>query len=121
MRFISMVKACENFQPTPELFAAMGKLTEEMTQRGILLDSVGLMPSAHGGRIRLSGGALTRTDGPFAEAKEVIGGYAILKADSYEEAMELGRQFVELHRSVLGDGFEMELEVRQLMEFGAMG
>jgi hypothetical protein len=121
MRFISMVKACENFQPTPELFAAMDTLTAEMTQRGILLDSVGLMPSAHGGRIRLSGGTLTRTDGPFAEAKEVIGGYAILKADSYEEAMELGRHFVELHRSVLGDGFEMELEVRQLMDAGAMG
>ncbi len=121
MRFISMVKACESFQPTPELFDAMGKLTEEMTRRGILLDSVGLMPSTHGGRIRLSGGALTRTDGPFTETKELIGGYAILKADSYEEAMELGRHFVELHRSVLGDGFEMELEVRQLMDVGAMG
>lgn len=121
MRFLSMVKACESMTPTPELFAAMGTLTEEMTRRGILLDSVGLLPSTHGGRIRLSGGTLTATDGPFTEAKEVIGGYAILEAESYEQAMELGWRFVELHRSILGDTFEMELEVRQLMEPGAMG
>jgi hypothetical protein len=121
MRYLMMVKASENQPPSPELYAAVGKLGEEMTKAGVLLDQVGLMPSARGGRIRLSGGTMTATDGPFAEAKEVIGGFGILKAGSREEAMELGRRFVQLHRDVMGPAFEMELEIRELMEFGAPG
>jgi hypothetical protein len=66
--------------------------------------------------VRLRGGKLSRTDGPFTEAKEVIGGYAVLEADSKEEAIELTERFLRVH----GDGWDLECEVRPLdgQEFG---
>jgi hypothetical protein len=76
---------------------------------GSLLAVEGCMPSATGARIRLSNGKLTIIDGPFTESKEVIGGLAILQANSKEEATELVRQFLD----VAGDG---ECELRQLFE-----
>ena len=87
----------------------MGKLVEDGMKAGFLLAVEGCMPSAPGARVRLSNGKLTVTDGPFTESKEVIGGLAILQANSKEEAIELAKQF--LH--VAGDG---ECELRQLFE-----
>jgi hypothetical protein len=87
----------------------MGKLVEEGMKAGYLLAVEGCMPSATGARVRLSSGKLTVTDGPFTESKEVIGGLALLQANSKNEAIELVKQFLQ----VAGDG---ECELRQLFE-----
>jgi hypothetical protein len=89
--------------------ADMGKLIEEMVSSGVLLSTEGCQPSSKGARVRLSGGRFTVTDGPFTEAKELVGGFAILQAKSKEEAIELTKRFL----SVAGDG---ESEIRQLHE-----
>jgi hypothetical protein len=89
--------------------AKMGKLVEDGMKAGFLLAVEGCMPSALGARVRLSKGKLTVTDGPFVETKEVVGGLALLQANSKEEAVELVKQF--LHAA--GDG---ECELRQLFE-----
>jgi hypothetical protein len=88
---------------------AMGKLVEEGMKAGWLLSTEGCMPTALGGRIRRSGDKMIVTDGPFAESREVVGGFAILKANSKQEALELVRTFLK----VVGDG---ECELRQLYE-----
>jgi len=90
--------------------AKMGKLVEEGMKAGWLLATEGCLPSALGARVRSSGGKLTVSDGPFTEAKEVVGGLAILEANSKEEAIKLAKNFLQ----VAGDG---ECELRQL--FGA--
>jgi hypothetical protein len=74
------------------------------------------MPSSQGARLRLAGGRLTVTDGPFAEAKELIGGYAVIQAKSKEEAIELGKNFLKLHEEVLGLSYEGECEVRRMYD-----
>ncbi len=71
-----------------------------------------------GARILVGKGKMTVTDGPFAETKELIGGYAVLQANSKEEAIELGRQFMQIHIDVMGPGYEGELEIRQMFEPG---
>jgi hypothetical protein len=110
MKFLSIYKTAETGAlPTPEEMARMGKLVEDGIKAGFLLAVEGCMPSATGARVRLSKGKLSVTDGPFAEAKEVIGGLALLRADSKEAAIELVKQF--LHAA--GDG---ECELRQLFE-----
>ena len=121
MRFMMIVKADRNYEaglpPSPQLMAAIGKLSEDNAKAGILLDAGGLLPSSHGARIRVdSGKKLTVLDGPFAETKEIVGGYAILKANSREEAIELGKQFMKLHADVLGPSYEGELEVRPMQD-----
>jgi hypothetical protein len=116
-----IVKGDKNYEagvpPRPELMAAVGKLSQDMISRGKLLDSGGLLPSSAGAKVRVGGGKLTVTDGPFTEAKELIGGYAVLQADSREEAIELGKQFMKLHADILGPSYEGELEIRQFAEF----
>lgn len=87
----------------------MGKLVEEGFKAGWLLATEGCLPTALGARVRRSNGKLAVTDGPFTEAKEVVGGFAILKANSKQEAIELTRKFL----AVAGDG---ECELRQLYE-----
>ena len=110
MKFLSIYKTAETgVLPTPEEMARMGKLVEDGLKAGFLLAVEGCMPSATGARVRLSKGKLTVTDGPFTEAKEVIGGLALLQADSKEAAIELVRQFL----YAAGDG---ECELRQLFE-----
>jgi hypothetical protein len=120
MKFMMMVKADKDYeagaQPTPELEAAIGKITEEMMRAGVVLEVGGLLPSAAGARLRLAGGKLTVTDGPFAEAKELIGGFAILRAKSKAEAIELGSRFLKVHEEVLGPAYVGELEIRQLFD-----
>ena len=82
----------------------------------MLLDNGGLLPSSKGARVRAAGGKLTVTDGPFIEAKELIGGYGILEAGSKEEAIEVGKVFMKIHVDVLGPSYEGELEIRQMFE-----
>ena len=113
MRFLSIYKSVETgLPPSPEEMAKMGKLIEEGMADGSLLGAEGCLPSRTGARVRLSKGDITVMDGPFAESKEVIGGFAILQAKSKEEAVELVRQFLR----VAGDG---ECELRQLYEVPA--
>lgn len=110
MRFLSIYKTVERTTPpTPQEMANMGKLIEEGMKKGWLLGTEGCLPSALGARVRRADGKINVTDGPFAEAKEVVGGFALLKADSKEEAIELARQFLK----VAGDG---ECELRQLYD-----
>ena len=122
MRFMVMVKGGKDYEaglpPKPELLAAMGKLSHEMMEAGVLLETGGLLPSSRGARVRASGGKLSVTDGPFTETKELIGGYAIVQAQSRDEAVELGRQFMELHVTVLGSSYDGECEIRQLFDAG---
>ena len=119
MRFMYLVKSEEGVPPTPELMAAIGQLAQEMAQKGVLIEMGGLAPSARGVRVRLSGGTLTVTDGPFTEAKELVGGFAMFEVGSKAEAVELGRRFVQVHADVLGPGHAMELEIREM--FGPPG
>jgi hypothetical protein len=113
-----MIRHAENTGqvPSEQLMTDMGKLIEEMTRAGVLINTAGLRPTAEGVRVRLRRGKLSVVDGPFTESKEVIGGYAILEANSKEEAVELTRRFLKIH----GDEWDIECEVRQLdgPEFG---
>jgi hypothetical protein len=96
--------------------AAIGKLTEEGIKSGVLLATEGLLPSSKGALVRLSGGKLTVTDGPFAEAKELIGGFAIIQVKSKEEAVEQASRFMRLHQEILGPSYTGECEIRQLFD-----
>jgi hypothetical protein len=116
MRYMMLVKADEGVPPNPELMQAIGRLSEEMARKGVLLEMGGLAPSARGARIRLSKKRLEVTDGPFTEAKELVGGYAVLKAGSKAEAIALGRQFMQVHADILGPEWEIELEIRELFD-----
>ncbi len=112
MRFLSIYKSVErNAPPSQEEMAKMGKLVEEGMKAGWLLGTEGCLPSALGARVRRSDGKLTVTDGPFTEAKEVVGGFAILQTNSKEEAIQLAKDFLQ----AVGDG---ECELRQLFGEG---
>ena len=90
----------------------MGKLVEEGMKAGWLVATVGCLPSALGARVRATNGKVSVTDGPFTESKEVVGGFAILRANSKEEAIQLAKDFLQ----VVGDG---ECELRQIYEADA--
>jgi len=108
MRFLSIYKSAEtNEPPTPEMMAKMGQLIEKSMNAGTLIATEGCLPSSLGMRVRSDNGNVTVIDGPFTEAKEVVGGFAILEARSKEHAIELTREFL----AVAGDG---ECEVRQI-------
>jgi hypothetical protein len=114
MRFMMIVKSTENAgRPPQALMDAMGKIAEEATKAGEMIESGGLASSANGTRVRLSGGKLTVTDGPFTEAKEVFGGYAVFELKSKKEAIENTVRFMELHQQHW-PGWEGETEIRQL-------
>jgi len=112
MRFLSIYKSAErSTPPTQQEMATMGKLIEEGMKAGWLLSTEGCLPSALGVRVRRSSGKVSVTDGPFTESKELVGGFAILQANSKQEAIDLARKFL----SVVGEG---ECELRQLYEPG---
>ena len=112
MKFLSMYKSPErNTPPSQEEMSKMGKLIEEGFKAGWLVATEGCLPSALGARVRRSGGKITVTDGPFTEAKELVGGFAILRTNSKEEAIQLAREFLQ----VVGEG---ECELRQVYEQG---
>jgi hypothetical protein len=114
MRFMMIVKHSEKQGPPPkELMDAIAKLGEEAVKAGTMLGNGGLGPTALGARVRLSGGQVTVADGPFTEAKEVIGGYAQFELKSREEAIASAVHFMELHKKYW-PGWEGETEVRQL-------
>ena len=120
MRFMMMVKADPNYEagkpPNPELLEAIGKLTDDMVKAGVLVQTGGLLPSSKGARVRVSRGSLSVTDGPFPETKELIGGYAIVEAASRDDAIQLGRRFMELHAKIIGPSYDGECEIRQLFD-----
>jgi hypothetical protein len=103
--------------PSEQLMTDMGKLMEELTRDGKLIDTAGLRPTSESKRVRLSHGKLSVTDGPFTETKEVIGGYAMLEAASMDEALAIARRFLKVH----GDEWEVECEVREIASAGPDG
>jgi hypothetical protein len=113
MRFLCLYKSAkpEGIPPTQQEMADMGKLIEESMKSGELLAKEGCLPSALGSRVRLSQGKFNVTDGPFTESKEVIGGFALIQAESKAAAIEYVKHFLK----VAGDG---ETEIRQLYEPG---
>ena len=113
MRFMMIVKSAENAGPPPKaLMDAMEKMAAEATKAGKMIESGGLASTATGARVRLSGGKVTVTDGPFTEAKEVFGGYAVFELKSKKEAIEAAVAFMEVHKQHW-PGWEGETEVRQ--------
>ena len=110
MRFLSIYKCPErSTPPTPDEMGAMGKLVEDWMKSGRLLSTEGCLPTAMGARVRVENGNFTVSDGPFSEAKEVVGGFAILDAPSKEAAVAFVKEFLE----VTGQG---ECELRQLFD-----
>ena len=120
MRFMMLVKANKEYEagatPNPELMAELAKLADAATARGALITAGGLLPSSQGVRIRAASGKTFVIDGPFAETKELVGGFAIFDLASKEEAIESGRQFMQLHADILGPSYEGELEIRPMMD-----
>ena len=116
MRFMLMVipeayegaKADPDFVPPADLVARMTRFNESMQKAGVLLSLDGLQPPARGVRVRFSGGKATATDGPFTEAKEMVGGYWIIQARSRDEAVEWARRAPMLDGDII--------EVRQIQE-----
>ena len=111
MRFMILVNSSPESEagelPSTELLTEMGKYNEELVKAGVLLAGEGLHPSSKGARVRFSGSDRTVIDGPFTEAKELVGGFAILEARSKEHAIELAKEFL----AVAGGG---ECEIRQI-------
>ena len=113
MRFLCLYKHAkpEGAPPSQEEMAEMGKFVQESFQSGWLLATEGCRPTALGARVRLNGGKVTVTDGPFTESKEVIGGFALIKASSKAEAIEFNKKFL----NIAGDG---EVEIREVYDNG---
>ena len=110
MRFLTIFQSPERDAPPTEAeMATMGAFIEEAAKAGWLVTTEGCLPTRLGARVRQANGDVTVRDGPFTEAKEVVGGFAIIQATSKDEAIALTRRFL----SVAGDG---ECEIRQLYE-----
>jgi len=116
MRFMIIVKANKDSEagvmPEDKLIGEMGKFHEELAKAGVLLDASGLKPTSAGWRVRYSGGKRTVVDGPFAETKELIAGYTLIKTKTREEALEWTKRFPNPSPQYK----EVEIEVRQLFE-----
>jgi hypothetical protein len=114
MRYMVFVKMADDVgEPTPELVEAMGREMGQMFADGTMLDAGGLYPTAQSTEMRLTGGTITTTDGPYAEAKEVVGGYSVIEAASHEEAVKDARRVLELHQE-FWPGWEGSVEVRRI-------
>jgi hypothetical protein len=113
MRIIGLLKADKHSEagapPSRELMENMGKFVEEVTRAGVLLATDGLHPSSKGARVKLSGGKVTVTDGPFTETKELVASYALFEVKTMAEAIEWTTRFL----NVLGEG---ECELRPIFE-----
>jgi len=121
MRYMMIVKGNERFDrsgpPPAALMEAIDKLTRDVVEQGKLVSMGGLRHTAEGARVRLDGGKLVTTDGPFTEAKEVLGGFVIMDLASKEEAINEAVKFMELHRQHW-PGWEGESEIRLMYEDG---
>jgi hypothetical protein len=121
MRYLLMVKSDENLHasgPPKELLDAIAELGVEATRTGKLVSVGGLYHSSRGASVRVRGGKLVVTDGPFSEAKEVIGGFSIFELGSLDEAKEEARKFMEVHRKHW-PGWEGDCEIRPIFERNA--
>lgn len=120
MKYLALIRHSEAHResgPPQALMDAMGEFVQRSLANGTLVDTGGLLPSKDGVRVRLHNGKITVTDGPFAESKEVIGGWAILNADSKEQAIRIATEFMDLHRRHWPE-FEGESEVRPMFDPG---
>lgn len=120
MKYLSFIRHSESYRQSPPpaaLLEAMGKFVEKSLRDGTLVDTGGLLPSKDGAKVRLANGKITVTDGPFAESKEVIGGWAILEATTKADAIRIATEFMELHRRYWPE-FEGESEVRPMFDPG---
>jgi hypothetical protein len=120
MRFMSLVKSKESkLSPPPKsLMEAIDKLVQEAAKEGcVMVQAGGLFPTFAGARVRLDGGKVTVTDGPFTEAKEVVGGFAVFDVPSKAEMIKLTERFMALHKTHM-PGWEGECEIRQMAEPG---
>jgi len=118
MKYLTFIRSSESYRESPppsSLMEAMGEFVEMSRRDGTLVDTGGLLPSKDGVRVRLANGKITVTDGPFAESKEVIGGWAILEVGSKAAATRIATEFMELHRKHW-PGFQGESEVRLMFE-----
>jgi hypothetical protein len=118
MRYMMFIKHTEDYRSgdvPPSLYEEMGRFIEETTKSGNFVSGAGLQPSSAGARVSLKSGKISVTDGPFAESKEIVGGYAIIDARTRDEALALARRFMELHRKHWPT-FEGECELRPLEE-----
>jgi hypothetical protein len=116
MRYMMFIRHTEDYriETVPQsLFGAMGEFVGEAMKNGSIIDTAGLQPTAKGKRVRLAGGKISVIDGPFTETKEVVGGYALVEAKTYDEAMTLATRFMDLHR-IHWPAFQGECEVRPL-------
>lgn len=114
MQFLMMVKAAEDSGPPPQaLMDAIERGRQQAVQNGTMLDTGGLAPTAHSSRIRLSNGQVSTIDGPFTEAKEVVGGFAFMEFPSKEAAIDGATWLMELHKQHW-PGWQGEVEVRQV-------
>jgi hypothetical protein len=111
MKFMFIVKSAQTVAPTPALLEAMHKLANREIKAGRMLDNGGLTPMAQGAQVRIVDGQLSVIDGPFAETKEVIGGYAVFELNSKEEAVASAVEFMQLHKDFL-PGWEGTCELR---------
>jgi hypothetical protein len=120
MKYLTFIRHPESYRnspPPPALMEAMSSFVQKSLKDGTLVDTGGLLPSKEGARVRLTKGKITVTDGPFTEAKEVIGGWAILNVDSKAAAVRIATEFMELHRKHWPE-FEGESEVRPMFDPG---
>ena len=116
MRFMTIVRSKESGAvPPPEMFEAVERFNEEATAKGVLVSFGGLMPTAAGAIARVEKGKVAITDGPFSEAKEVLGGFAIFDLKSKAEMYEWTRRFLELHAKIWPE-FTGSVEIRQMYE-----
>jgi hypothetical protein len=120
MRYMMFIKHPDDYDVgmVPQsLFGAMGEFVGEQIRKGVFIDGAGLQPLAKATRVRLAGGKIKVTDGPFSEAKEVIGGYSLIEARTHADAVALATEFMELHR-IHWPEFEGEAELRALEGVG---
>ncbi len=106
----------EGVKPTPEQQAEIGRYMQEASLSGVLLSGEGVGPSSQGARVEVSDGDVRVIDGPFAEAKEVVAGFSIIKVSSLKEAIERVKRVP----NVFPNG-EAEVEIRKLMDVEDFG
>src|SRR5262249_38572929 len=118
MKFMLISYATKDWEagrpPDPRLLAAVAGLSKEAPKIGKLISTGGLAPSSMGAKVRVSGGKVVVTDGPFTETKEMVGGFAIIDVASKEEAIAIAREFWQLHVDVLGPSYDGGGEIRQM-------
>jgi len=113
MRVMYLVKSNHPGPPTPALMEGMGKLAEREIKAGRMLDNGGLLPLSAGAQVRIADNQLSLIDGPFVEAKEVVGGFAIFELRDKEEAIAMATEFMQLHKDLM-PGWYGTCEIRIL-------